>query len=471
MNLSPTSRSSETWLIAAIVALLIYLPWAWGGTPIRLQFPLPWFGLLYLVLIFLVPAIYRGQHSTCHSVACSAGRLLKDPVFYTGGLLLILLAIQWWNAGRYIFFNPILKAWNYTAPAIPWLPSAFTRIEAKEMLVWFFPSWAMVLAIRNPGISSKCMLTIWKCMAFNAGAIAILGILQDITGASGVLWSKKIPDGAFFASFGYVNHAPAFFTLMLCLSAGLCLNELYSRTDPNMGRQWSLLLATAVLCLAGATFSLSRAGMILAWIGLVALVLYTIIRGWRRMIPVHRLNISILLLGSVCFIFFIIGGLPGHTVLTELSTLKVYTPDGILSDIRIVLYQSAIEMWQQSPWFGIGGWGFASIIPLHIANWQTFHSHGLANVHNDFLQFLVEFGAVGTILLIATIFALLWPLPRTRVWKHPIAFCIVLGLILTFFHSLIDLPFRCPAILYSSFAMLAGAGALAKRHIEREDLF
>jgi len=455
--------SAEIWLLRILVAILVYLPWARGGTSIRSQLPLPWVGFGLLGLIFLLPAIYRGTASVGQSLTKSAKGLLRDPVVYTGGLFLILLAVQWWNAGRYQFFNPIHRAWEYTAPGIAWLPFAFLRAEAKEMLVWFCPAWAMLLAIRNPGISPAGLRTLWTWMAANGGVLALLGLAQCATGAPGVLWTQRIPGSIFFSTFGYANHAGAFFTLMFCLSGGLCIRKLYSRSSRRWGPGHSLLLAFAVLNLAGTTFSLSRVGIILAWTAVIILVVYTIALGWRRMAPAHRLNLVAALVGAVCLIFFVIAGLPGHSVFTELSTLKyLKTEAALLENPRTRLMQTAVEIWMASPWFGVGGWGFAHLFSTYLPGWKN---PGLANVHNDPLQFLVEFGAVGTLLLCATLLAMSWPLLRTkRISKHPLATCAVLGLSLTLAHSLVDLPFRCPAILFSWLAILAGIGVLGRTY-------
>ena len=74
--------------------------------------------------------------------------------------------------------------------------------------------------------------------------------------------------------------------------------------------------------------------------------------------------------------------------------------------------------------------------------------NGKANVHNDPLQFLAEFGLVGAGLLAALVVALLRPLWDRHIWRQPLVLFALLGLGLTFAHSLIDLPFRCPSILW-----------------------
>jgi O-antigen ligase len=83
---------------------------------------------------------------------------------------------------------------------------------------------------------------------------------------------------------------------------------------------------------------------------------------------------------------------------------------------------------------------------------------GAANAHNDPAQFLAEFGLVGFVALAAILLGLGGELLRSAgraakqgfSWRHdPLWVMGLAGLSITLAHSLIDLPFRCPAILYT----------------------
>ena len=113
-------------------------------------------------------------------------------------------------------------------------------------------------------------------------------------------------------------------------------------------------------------------------------------------------------------------------------------------------------MWQDHPAFGVGGWGFRYLLGWYIPSnqWHEIRE-GDANVHNDALQFLAEFGAVGSGLMAATVLVLLVPALKERPWEKPLPLIVLLGLGATVVHSMIDLPFRSPAILYSWLAILA----------------
>ena len=126
--------------------------------------------------------------------------------------------------------------------------------------------------------------------------------------------------------------------------------------------------------------------------------------------------------------------------------------------------RAAIAIWREHPWFGVGGWGYKYLVASHVPEkyWPLLEKRGWANVHVDFLQFLAEFGAVGTGLLLAALGVLVRDLLAARQCQHN-AFCAMGGvsLALTVVFSLVDIPFRCPAILYTWVALLAAMPAMS----------
>lgn len=81
------------------------------------------------------------------------------------------------------------------------------------------------------------------------------------------------------------------------------------------------------------------------------------------------------------------------------------------------------------------------------------------------MQFLLEFGIAGCALLAAALAALLAPLFRKTVARGAVLALTGAGLALVVAFSLIDLPFRCPAILWTWVTVLA---ALPKLCMNRD---
>jgi O-antigen ligase len=138
------------------------------------------------------------------------------------------------------------------------------------------------------------------------------------------------------------------------------------------------------------------------------------------------------------------------TVSEELSDLERSDFIRYKLSKRVFLVDKALEIWADHPWFGVGGWGYRYLLGVYLEpdQWDLIE-RGRANVHNDPAQFLAEFGLFGASMLLAAILALAWPMVRGHVWKHPIATMPLIGLVAILLYSLIDLPFRSPAILYT----------------------
>jgi hypothetical protein len=533
-------------LLLALFALAAYPAWVRGGTPRDLQDPLVLLGLIVVVVTVWIGMIRGVRAPTIRGLV----RWLRDPVFFGGLLLLGLLALQWRYAGRVLFFDPVAQAWTYTPPLRPGWPSAFTRPEAAEMLRWFFPAWAAVLAVRSGALGATGILTLWRWLVLNAAAVGILGIVQQQLERPLFPFTAELGDLRFFASFGYENHAASFFTLMAAVAAGIAMRDLLGRGprgassnlhgygDPTTGRPggpalpriprervvgpggspgrtgspcelllhrcarsemrpgprdqgsrgrraWggALMVGAFAVNLAAAHFSLSRAGFLMAWVLVAVGGAWALRRMWRGLEPAGRVNAlaggtAILLALAMAII-----AIGRERIAPELDTIG-YLRDGIRNKNvasltvgdRLLLGRAALGMARAQPAFGVGGWGFRYLLPYTLPDndWEwSSTALGKANVHNDPLQFLAEFGGVGAGLMALCVGVMLVPAfrreasGRRAAGSNPVVFFALAGLSLVFLHSLIDLPFRCPAILVSWTLILAGLGRISRPLAQR----
>ncbi len=485
-------------LLAFTLCLLLgWATWARGGTQVGLQPPMVWIGGVIFGLLFLnrlanvcktgwifsrwtatsgrgqTPPGGRRPPGECGDCAEEPLRSwLRDPVIWAGLAFLALLTIQWWNAGRYPFFHPFDKRWIFTPPPHPGLPWAVDRNDAAEMLRWFFPAWVLMLAFRHtrqPAVLAKAVA--WF-LVVNAGILAAFGIVQQLSGTHNIFWITPLPEH-FFASFGYDNHAASFFSLFFAFSSGLLLQELslnLTRNSRNQDEEFEqnkdlngitevhdrrrvaiISAATcAVLCLVAMVLSLSRAGILLA-VGLAGMMLLVAVRlFWGRISVAHRVTFVSASLMGAAVLFFTVSTLGGPALSREAH--KVTTN----LDTREFLIGSAAKIWSAEPWFGVGGWGFRHYVSVFVAEEPGRKlSLGYANTHNDFMQFLCEFGVIGFGLMLVALLAYAWPMIRQL--RRPLSPGLVMaiaGLLAVLLHSQIDLPFRSPAILYSWLAVV-----------------
>lgn len=460
---SRRDRPGVFFLRAILIFLLAYTTWVWAG--LRPSFH--WVAVAVSAML-LAGFFLEGRGGVWRTAR-------KDPVFYLGLAFLLFLAIQWANAGRVLYFDVGYQRWTYMPPRWPGWPWAFAKADALQMLAWFFPAWTIAVVIRARKLDRRDLRGFMMFLACNAGLLAIFGMLQFADGGGAIYWSQPLKSH-FFASFAYGNHAAPFFVLAGGLSAGLLYREVFDVRCSSPGRPsvsrlchpWrvAVLIPMFVLCLIGANLGLSRAGVILAGVLTVFVVGYGWIRGWSVLSPSARLNFAALSLAVLGGLYFAVAGL-GEKGIRKEFTLTAAPAEAMETgwgriDLELGgrprFARAAIAIWKDEPWFGVGGWGFKYLVANHVPEefWPALEQKGWANVHFDLLQFLAEFGVVGLGLLLGALGVMVRDvLDRRRCRRDAFWTMGTAGLALVVVFSLIDLPFRCPAILYTWVALLA----------------
>lgn len=454
--------SGHKLILATFLLLVLYPAWIRGGTRVSIQWPMMYIAALLLLLVI----VFLFQNSLSKNRACGGiTDLFKDPVLYFGSLFLLLLLIQWWNAGRDLVFDWKLMKWVYGPPHIDWLPSAVKRKDAAEMIRWFFPAFALVLTMRHIIKSQHTIRFVLNIMCASASVLAFLGVCQWVLAR---IWGIGLApsESYFFTSFGYANHAGIFFVFVLCLSFGFLINTVFA--EDRTKTRIVLRSIMALLIFVGATLSASRAALILSWLALILASIYFIGISWLKCSRVAFVNRVSVVVAFLFLSFFFIHGVGQKFFLEEFGDffdskseiVEIIEPvpginrfffAGFFGDKQLQR-TVALKIWKNNPWFGAGGWSqsYLSTTYLEENQWKSVTDEGLANTHCDPLQFLSEFGVVGAVLMFMTVCCLLLPLWKMRhsfLQNSVFAFCLM-GLALVWCYSWVDLPFRSPAVLY-----------------------
>lgn len=348
----------------------------------------------------------------------------------------------------------------YSPPPRPNLPGAFTRRESMEMLRWFIPVFSTFLIAKHamPLLSPRS----FRWILLNSGLNALLALTHDFSGWYYMYefwgWVQNPRDAGAdtFGSFGYPNHAATFFILMFSFAAGLFLREVLQDRSLMRASRFTAFGGCALLFFFTAQFSASRAGMLGVWAVLILLLLTLAILGWPRLHPVQRLYGSV---GVAMLLALLVAGfrmLANPVHLREFAKATTELDAGREIQARWFQIQSAWDIWKDNPWFGVGGWGYRYKVSFYLdpSMWGVL-GRGRANVHNDFFQFLCEFGLVGmtflSMVFLPPLFRLFGDLRRpadadASVWADPLRFSMGFGILLMLAHSMIDLPFRSPAV-------------------------
>lgn len=495
--------------VALHVALLIvYASWAKGGSSPYYSWALPWLALGIIEVMFLFPPSKEFENPAI-ATKRMIRNILLDPVTYIGLALVGFLTVQWANGPRVRSLDED-GSFVFSDPPCPSLPFCVEQDLALQVLFWFIAIVVAVIAVRH-ALKPSARYVLLKLIVANGALLSILGFVQNPNFAQSgeILWCIPV-DVYYFSTFGYPNHAGAFFELTTAINIGLVIRAL-GDVEHSDGLGWMSIALLANI--AGALGSLSRAALILTAGILLIGLLYALIYLFRRISSGKYMCLLVfsLVILAACAAFALMPGSPlakeAATIIpkdkpaVEATTLssgliddsslpdanqsiigKVWDSVYKLGD-RQLLADAALSIWKKHPWAGVGGWGFRQYVAGEVGEekWEYLQSAGRANVHNDPIQFLCEHGAIGFGLMFALFVALVvhtfmrfgglkrsidFSTGGTRSWfasVSPVVWMTFAGCGAVIVHSTLDLPFRSVAISLVFFVSLACLPAFLPR--------
>ncbi|WFB37374.1 O-antigen ligase family protein [Kiritimatiellota bacterium B12222] len=440
-----------------LIPLITVPVWAAGGTYTPWQSSFPWLCLWAWCCYFITSFNKNGPE-----VFQKCKRIIRDPLFLLSAGFLSYLLIQHLNSGRIQIFDFELNKYSYSPPPFPKWPWSVTPPESKEMLNWFAPALTLFLILRYSWSSLNPQILIWW-VCLNGFLNALLSFMHQAMGWEYMYNFQKFGKDV-YGSFGYPNHAAIFFTLLFAIALGLFFRETLSesseRDTPSLyfSAIWTLFFFLA------ANFSTSRAGILGAWLVLGFTTLSISIIAWPRIHPVQRVYGILTLLGLIATLGtgFILFAPPA--IIRELKNATVNLNIYREIDGRFFQIETAWKMWKDYPIYGVGGWGYRYFVYEYLPEneWGRLNV-GKANVHNDFMQFLAEFGLIGMTLLSSIFIPMISrhlrnlfrkPHIESSLWANPLRIACAWGLFILALDCQFDIPLRSPAIVLHAIFML-----------------
>lgn len=269
--------------------------------------------------------------------------------------------------------------------------------------------------------------------------LSITGCALKLSRFTQNLGGETLPTG----TFGYANALAGFLFLSLAATVAVFMETPRARpsgatTGPRApwGR-WFLLTVAVILQAAALVLCQSRAAGAIA-IGLVLVVLCVKAVAVARDSP-RRRSVTLLLLGSV-LVCMIGGALLWQGTRAHVSSTDTY---------RIATWMAAIEASMERPFLGHG-------LDTFLSAYAPFKSGGHTSyAHNIVVQYLVELGSFGAVLVVGFLAAALVPPIRNlvRLSAGP-QIPLLLGLQAFALHNLVDLTWFFPALFLIFMLML-----------------
>jgi O-antigen ligase len=365
---------------------LIYAPWARGC----LQ---PWAikvlaGLISLAGVFWLLAILRagGTRVSVFCLICTLALLVQ-------GWWMVFNAHSIYDAGH-DKFNFVPSLWPAGPGAVDQRVAAASMLQMTSVLIAFL--------IASDLAASK----IWRwrflgAIAWTGFTIAAYGILQRV-GHLPPLAHSKYPQSV-FASFDYHGNAGAFLNMVIPAVFVLALARPFSKPAKTVSVGGIIGLT---VCVAAVLVNISRAAMVISLAVLAALVV------WARKFRPGHLRLGAMArrpITAVILLFVIAIAGAGSR---ELWRRWRYLPTSLEWDNpRILMDRIAYHMAGDAGWFGQGPGSFKLLlpstpymIPALYSRWEVLvfkpgdEISRDSYVHNDYLQFAIEWGWIGSTL-------------------------------------------------------------------------
>jgi O-antigen ligase len=131
---------------------------------------------------------------------------------------------------------------------------------------------------------------------------------------------------------------------------------------------------------------------------------------------------------------------------------QVATEQDASYEARKIATEASLQMlgdhWRQ----GMGSGSFRFLFPIYQQRFPSIYNPGGSpmwweHAHNDIVQFPIELGLTGTLILLGGIGYILLALLKSYFWENPLCIAIVAGLAALLASSWWDFPFQNPAIL------------------------
>jgi O-antigen ligase len=414
----PVLSGLDSVIFYGIFGLLLFGPLAFGAVE-------PWSifllegGTALLFMLWVVRQVQRGELS-----------IRGNPVFGPMAAFGVLIAVQ-------LLFG--ITAYRY--------------VTASEAMLYAAYGMLSFLVVQNLRRTSQLKWLAVVLPAYGAG-LALFALVQALSGTTKLYWTVTPRLGGWI--YGpYVNHNHYAGLMEMLVPIPLVLGLGHRR-----GTLKILAVAAAALMASTIFLSGSRGGMA-AFIVELLVVAMIMVKGER-----HARTI----IAMVVFLAVVIGlliWLGGGELVQRVTSIHTEARSEISGGTRLAIDRDALRMLTKKPVLGWGLGAFPEIYPQY----RSFYTNFFVNeAHNDYLQLLVETGALGFALMLWLIFVVYRSaLRKLTIWpgdtNATLALAALLGVTGILVHSLVDFNLQIPAntaLFYVLCAVAASAPAFGQ---------
>jgi len=312
--------------------------------------------------------------------------------------------------------------------------TAYRYVTASHALLYATYGMLSFLVVQNLRRTSQLR---WLAIVFSGygAALALFALVQGLSGTTKLYWMVTPRLGGWI--YGpYVNHNHYAGLMEMLVPIPLVVGVVGRRK----GALKALALSSAVLMASTIFLSGSRGGMAAFLVQLLLLAI-VMVRRERHARPMIAIAVF---LACVAGLLIWLGGGELAKRLTSIHTEVRWEASG---GTRLAIDRDALTMFPRKP---VLGWGLGTF-PEVYPQFRSFYTNFFVNAaHNDYLQLLVEMGALGFIVMLWMVFVVYRAaLRKLTNWPSDtnaqVAMAALLGVTGILVHSTVDFNLHIPA--------------------------
>lgn len=437
---------------------LVLLPWFISGVPFGAQVFAFAMSVLAFAFLFL-PVGYDEWRSRSASESLSA--LVRCIPFWIGLVLAVYLTVQGLNTRASVEIDG--RIWQVIPlDYVTWLPSSLDAPAIEDRLGGM-NTWRTMLIFGAPFLtfialwvgvrSRRTVLWLTRVTVASVVVMALFAVGMRAGGEQYLYNSISIHVGTVYGPFTYQNQGGAFFYVAFLLTGALALRE-WRNSGFKFARGGSHYVIGASACLVGfaAVYSASFAATIMT-----ALAVCILVPAWFVSRPkatgASRITTAVIFLLVVGTFAFVLSTTDFEPIWNKLLQKTDLAKSSSLDD-RSSLREATMMLYRDMPAaYGSGAGTYRWVMLPYFAKFPEFCSPTTGRLlqralyaHCDWLQLLSEWGAFGLTMIVG---GLVWFLNRMRVWKvwrTPIVWPLLAGMIMLLAHAWMDYLFFNPAL-------------------------
>jgi O-antigen ligase len=473
-----TATPWERMIYWGLVGLLFWAPLPFGSNR-------PWAVAIVVVWVALLGAAW--------SMGWMLGKCNVRSSFYRGRLLFVVLCA--WAALVSVQLVPLPAQWvalispgaaavhgapygGVVVDAITFSidPSATARYQLLTLaLVGYFALMLLVIQRTERLKHFALMLVLSGVMC------SVLALYLHFVEAYYVLFFETVDHLVAKGPFINRNHLAAYLEICLACGVGLIVSE-FSTTQLATWKQrarWllrlllsskvrvRLLLIVMVIALILTRSRMGNAAFFVALIasGLIALLCLKV--GWKTILFFlgSMIILDVVVIGSWIGVEHVVKRMQQTAISSETKTVQGFQEQSV--EERTDQGVSALESVKAFPLLGVGSGAFESMYPQYK---QPGYMMSLDHAHNDYVEFLVEAGPLGMLLLAALFATLLMRCVLTMARSHRatqrgLALGSVIGLMAIAIHLTVEFALQIPAVALAFVALMAIGACAAQAQV------